>query len=85
MCYHGSFSLYSCHRPECYEEMLLCCVLLFLHSDTIAAHTRPCGVCEGNYPGENSFWTRGFFVDIRHTLSSHGNHNLNQFPLVILH
>lgn len=39
VCYHGSFSLYSCHRPECYEEMLLCCVLLFLHSDTIAAHT----------------------------------------------
>lgn len=62
-----------------------CVVFSCFSTLTRSPHTRPCGVCEGNYPGENSFWIRGFFVDIRHILSSHGNHNLNQFPLEILH
>lgn len=65
-----------------------CCVVFSCFSTlTWSSHTHPYGVCEGNYPGENSFWNRGFFVDIRHTLSSHSNHNTiwNQFPLEILH
>lgn len=74
------FPLYSCHRPECYEEMLLlCCVLLFLHSDMIVAHTSLVVSAREIILGENSFWNRGFFVDIRHNhpfVSQQSRHSL---------
>lgn len=88
VCCHGSFSPLLLSPSGMLRKRCSCCVVFSCFSTlTWSSHTHPYGVCEGNYPGENSFWNRGFFVDIRHTLSSHSNHDTiwNQFPFEILH
>lgn len=76
-------SLYSCHRPECHEEMLLCCILLFLHSDITIVHTRVLMVSEWEIIlGENSILEKRLFRRrIRYTLFRLTiKHNFDQFP-----
>lgn len=79
VCCHGSFSPLLLSPSGMLRKRCSCCVVFSCFSTlTWSSHTHPYGVCEGNYPGENSFWNRGFFVDIRHNpfVSQQSRHNL---------